>query len=940
MKSTAGTSSTSHIQTATTCPISSARFGTQPSSRPPRQAGCVCARGNGWAVARRLLLICLLAVGSLALLGANQAAANPVFTYKAPTGVVTSGRPQLRADGVAAWAVAGPQSGCDSACDVCHAEPPLSRYSSSMRLDGAPVSAAFHYTGDCGNTGCHPLPTASLTYTPAAALTDATHTVSATFGDYGGGSTTDSWSFYVRVPPTVQVISPPTGSIVATTSPAIEVRATDNGTIAGYGVLVNGQETTASYDPGTGIIRATPVVANDTTPTVRVTAEDSIGETSAVEWQFYVQVYAEMAGDTSNCSSCHPTYPSAHLLSGLTPEGWPCTSCHWHATPDPFVGCNTSGCHYNDEHGQDTCADCHNGHPPSVPPSDYHARSDIGDCGPCHVSAVTVEHARYEGGLTCSTCHASADPTVTAAIASGTTECSACHGATSHLESHESTPTPGPWCLTCHNANLVSEHVTDEGLHCSTCHSSEDETVTSAIASGDTSCFACHDTPHRAIHDSNDESVTPKHDENLVVEHEEFMTCSGCHESTETAVQIAIQSSVTACEACHPVDSPSSGVGMDYIADSNASCLSCHTSPVYGQTVIPDGVYGVSQIDWPTSSLFDDIHWGNIWIDGTHGDLYFGWALNTCSQCHGAAGLETSKDWIGSSHCGPCHWWSPGPPLVQIDPAADGNHGNTFDYSYKDRSNAELYELNAPREAFDCTYCHQSQESAETFGVGPHDLVERHSVDLQAPGCAKCHRDILTREHSGRLDAEGGAFDCASCHESTDGTITASIKNRQAFVVRLMNPGLVSEGGYNGPCYPPEDLTWLYGRGPFVSEEASFEGKDITGVHLTTIMDDRSPQVVEASVTVEAYIDGSWQSVYSGRAASTGYQGDYPYMTQKCLDEDISFAAAEKVRVKMADDRVRTDGSHAGIDQQFEIKLDRWQVDPPDQLQCASCHEG
>jgi hypothetical protein len=117
-----------------------------------------------------------------------------------------------------------------------------------------------------------------------------------------------------------------------------------------------------------------------------------------------------------------------------------------------------------------------------------HATSTSG-CTECHDASLIVEHAKYPVDdvwhkLQCSSCHSSADPRVTAAVAGGSTGCASCHDDLEHRGLHASTTSAGCFFDGCHDAsrNLMDVHADLAGPG-------------SAHPEYATSCDLCHENP-------------------------------------------------------------------------------------------------------------------------------------------------------------------------------------------------------------------------------------------------------------------------------------------------------------------------------------------------------------------------------------------------------------------------------------------------------------
>lgn len=294
-------------------------------------------------------------------------------------------------------------------------------------------------------------------------------------------------------------------------------------------------------------------------------------------------VTAAIAANDTSCAACHGTVD--HMDFHVSAVAPPCSDCHvdnvitehtnrsltcatCHQSTDPSVAAAIAA---NDT----SCAACHG----TVDHMDFHVSTVSADCAACHDSNVITEHVANQA-LTCATCHQSTDPSVTAAIAANDTSCAACHGSAAgdHGPVHDSTV--GTDCASCHEGNLVTEHVTNQALTCATCHASANPTVTTAIETHDKSCTACHGAnagDHGPVHDSTvGADCSSCHDANLVTEHvtNQALTCASCHDSVDPTVTAAIAANDTSCGACHGAGAGDHGPIHD--STLSANCSSCH----------------------------------------------------------------------------------------------------------------------------------------------------------------------------------------------------------------------------------------------------------------------------------------------------------------------------------------------------------------------------
>ena len=153
------------------------------------------------------------------------------------------------------------------------------------------------------------------------------------------------------------------------------------------------------------------------------------------------------------CAGCHES-TNQDVIDAIAAGDKDCVACHpgggdhsaLHETTVP-ASCQGSGCHNQTNlipiHTAIGCAGCHESTDPNVvnaistgnkdcgachPGGGNHAALHDGgfspdeDCGLCHNQNLVVQHDGY-----CDYCHESTNPVVIDAIASGNTECGACH---------------------------------------------------------------------------------------------------------------------------------------------------------------------------------------------------------------------------------------------------------------------------------------------------------------------------------------------------------------------------------------------------------------------------------------------------------------------------------------------------------------------------------
>ncbi|MDH4140198.1 MAG: hypothetical protein OEV43_06455 [Coriobacteriia bacterium] len=610
-------------------------------------------------------------------------------------------------------------------------------------------------------------------------LAEGSHTVNASVFDLSWFRHRTKWKFDVAVPPTISSPVPVPGSTVDTATPTIVATVTDPGPVSAVTVWVNGAKVPSTYAGGVVVAPVTTSLANDATHTVDVAVVDALGLSATLSWDFGVQVFAAMPVEDS-CVQCHTGYPTAHPVDN-------CDACHGPGSPmgggydDPWDS-HASGTACSECHGDlSDCEQCHGQPYTTVPPlhsfdGDTYHDSHTEGCSPCHVRRLSNEHNRY--GLTCLSCHASADSAVAGAIAAGDTDCYACHSAphsANHLSALEVS------CEDCHDADLVVEH-SSRGYSCDTCHTSSDPAVLAAITGGNTDCSACHTgASHEELHVS---ALQPACDEchvpNLLGEHMDSRpyTCDTCHASADPAVVAAIAANDTDCMACHATtDHP-------YVSGPHASAI---TSQTLVGTYPSGASFSVGCTGCHTSDLRTE-----------HGRTTSSSSGSACNACHPSP-RDTLMPWTGSCVQGGCH--EPATGTEQHSHVASshvvpstytqctvchwlGDAGAIHTTSAS--SCLACHSSTDVPSTSDCSACHPekldphgydpSRHTAtvaaseasgvlrDTLGVAflfPDDSVMTHSGQQ----CGACHLMELRAEHT-KASSQVPAEDCAACHPS------------------------------------------------------------------------------------------------------------------------------------------------------------------------------
>ncbi len=655
----------------------------------------------------------------------------------------------------------------------------------SLKVDGTLQSAVW--TRVNANT-------LSMAFTPRANLANGTHTVYANVRNNSGTYSTTTWSFTVSNAPKPSSPTPVPGSTVSTDSPVITVAVGGATTGLTSTVVVDGTSVPATFDSGAGVLSApTSHLANDASHDVTVTVTNSSGQSDHLSWSFSVQVYASMPSGAQDCVTCHPGFPDAHPMSN-------CLACHGPGSP-VGEGWNTPDyAQHSASYIASTptsCIDCHSSgystvpamHP-FTPAATYHDSTSA--CSPCHVTSLTTEHYRY--GLECLSCHGSVNPLVQTAIATGRTDCEACHpGASSHSALHNTTVPESCAGSGCHSGTALTDIHINSGttLTCDTCHKSTDTNVVAAIAGGVKACDACHEaTGHEAAH-----NVAPRTDTcetchsgssltSVHINSDTTLTCDSCHKSTDPKVSGAISAGDKSCGTCHTNQGTDfhTGAPAKHALPLTPTCVGsgCHdasaTHVIEGKTVDEIHANATTTTAGITRSSCQICHWpGNTpttdcGTSGCHPErlLPHGYdaAAHVASQscvltCHSATqGITELKPLhdaaTGTSvPCSSCHptavaavapWdktCSACHPIAELHPAASASHVGT-DVAYQDAS-------------FFGNGC--SAQAGHTDMLYCHDLTSLAALHSKLPGngCAVCH-------DSGKTPKK----ECLDCHKPGD----------------------------------------------------------------------------------------------------------------------------------------------------------------------------
>lgn len=154
-----------------------------------------------------------------------------------------------------------------------------------------------------------------------------------------------------------------------------------------------------------------------------------------------------------------------------------------------------------------------------------------------------------------------------------------------------------------------------------------------------------------------------------------------------------------------------------------------------------------------------------IWQFGVNqfGDMSAG---TDCTSCHneGIAAIE-QRHVAGAGNCALCHDYT----LVGREPDCCYCHDGAHSTSWP-----------PPIGAYACTSCHNSDLAWAIPTHGSANELNVHNNTQMAEECKSCHSAYLTREHNVYVEGSGVAYNCNTCHKSTNTTVQNAItsKNR------------------------------------------------------------------------------------------------------------------------------------------------------------------
>ncbi len=424
---------------------------------------------------------------------------------------------------------------------------------------------------------------------------------------------------------------------------------------------------------------------------------------------------------SSTCTACHNDPLLASIIdSGKAGNAVVCTDCHT-AT---------------------TLASHNSLHDKTVLPSD--------GCIECHDANVAVEHVDNRS-IGCTDCHNSTRQEVLDAIANGisgmTVNCSDCHlGPLDHQAAHDMTRTDDVSCQDCHNQNVVTEHVDNQGISCSSCH--DDPMIQTIIASGVAGnivvCADCHImSDHTNAHnntDVTDSACLECHDPDVSVEHvaNGGLSCLVCHGNTTYDAIIdsgkGIAGTLVTCDACH-TNAGDHTAAHDMTSLNSGDCAECHNANVVTEHV------DVRLLSCSTCHSSTDATVRAVIESGQNGQEVF------CSDCHVGAGMHSDEhDMVDvpDSLCADCH--NGNVVIEHVD-----NRALTCNTCHGDPELQRIIQSGMNGTALDCYDCHMTTDHA----------AEHDNTDVPSAECAECHDGNVTVEH---IDNRG--LSCLVCHGS------------------------------------------------------------------------------------------------------------------------------------------------------------------------------
>jgi hypothetical protein len=490
-------------------------------------------------------------------------------------------------------------------------------------------------------------------------------------------------------------------------------------------------------------------------PDVTMHALDATGAASFHE---------NLAVPATSCADCHETADdSEEARINLHPL---CTTCH--ATPKTTVkAAITAGIGTDTTPGTpQSCEVCHTGPPAGTDnqgatdhgveagtaASSHNDFIDSADCTACHMTSSPV--IRLSIHMDCTTCHSSTvtavSNTIEAGIAETDVSCRNCHDdpnvslhgldSTGAQGIHENLGgSSGNTCNDCHMIADAKQRI-DVHPDCTTCHTSGKLDVTTAIANGkgDTgtmqNCETCHTGGNNGAtdHGTTNADAAESHDF-----FNDSATCTACH-MTDTAEKRL--DAHPDCLTCH--GSSADQTVKDTITagrgDSPVSCENCHNDP----DVTMHG------LDAATAAGIHE----NLAVPATN-----------CADCH-ETGTAVSAE-----------------PRISLHPLCTTCHAS-MKTTVKATIAAGIGTAGTPQS---CEICHNGPpegpdvNAAMEHGFDAAGAASSHDYFAASSNCTACHVSGTAAERLlvHPVSATDPASDCATCHESTNAMVMATINN-------------------------------------------------------------------------------------------------------------------------------------------------------------------
>lgn len=459
----------------------------------------------------------------------------------------------------------------------------------------------------------------------------------------------------------------------------------------------------------------------------------------------------------ATCSTCHTTYPNAHVHTHSMVTVPLCISCHTTATTAPYVltgqthaplGCTT--CHsattflrIGSAIGKvagESCQTCHTTY------FNSHIHS--------HINSVKVNVAATPPTANCTACHsATTAPFVAIGQVHATNTCQTCHNTATNgaLKGSAIGHAAGGECVTCHTT------YTAFSVHTHTPHLVSLQATDLAQAAPGTSCSACH----------NDAGANLSTWASIFIEHKS--DCALCHNATrltgnpsvptETVQNvIAANTNPTACLACHwSKKTPATHGGHDatHFATTDAVCTVCHTVPASGVVV------------------------------GIH--------KNNCLLCHTSASGGTGTTKVGANANGNALLGVGAAPHTGIT-CLTCHPATTYSITYI--HHRSQYAANN-----DCVHCH-------TSSTADLNALPNHSATVQTTtACTTCHTGTFGSTTGMPVSLTDGAIhdSCRTCHafDANYRGILVNFTNKKGVngTGTLPNGGTIGGTNGGGACY-------------------------------------------------------------------------------------------------------------------------------------------